>query len=53
MNHPERLDIDPAGAPARVRETFVSPSCKETAVTPAPCSSIACSIPIRKDHANP
>ena len=53
MTHPERLDIDPAGALARVRETFVFPSCRETAVTPAPCASITCNIPFCKEHAIP
>lgn len=53
MTHPERLDIDPANALARVREAFVFPSCKETVVTPAPCASIACTNPFRKEHAIP
>ncbi len=53
MTHPERLDIDPAGAPARVRASFALISCEETVVTPAPCMSIACSIPVCKDHAIP
>jgi hypothetical protein len=53
MTHHERLAIDPAGAFARVRESFTPISCEEAAVTPAPRKSIACSILVCKDHVIP
>jgi hypothetical protein len=53
MTHCERLGIDPAGTRARPGEPFDSLSCKEAAVTPAPCSRIACTLPVRKEHATP
>jgi hypothetical protein len=53
MPHCERLDIDPAGARARLGEPFVSLSCKETAVTPAPCSRIACPLLVERKHVIP